>query len=95
MKSIHNFLPPQKINRIGNIIVNQLCITVLWYIGYVEEIIEENYLVDHLKREFSSSNKTWMYPTKLDENVVEIKQILEVGGRGEWSLVDRGKANLC
>ena len=63
MKSTCNFLPPQKINRIGNIIVNQLCITVLWYIGYVEEIIEENYLVDHLKQELSSSNKTWTYPT--------------------------------
>ena len=47
-----------------------------WYIGYVKEVIEKNYVVDHLKQEFRSSNKTWKYPTKSDENVVERKQLL-------------------
>ena len=79
MKFISNFLPHQKTNRIGDITVNQLCVTVWlneedryeWYIGYVKEIIKENYLADHLKREFRSSNKTWKYPTKSDEHVVD------------------------
>ena len=59
-----------------------------WYIRYVKEIREEYYLVDHLKQEFRSSYKKRKYPTKSDENVVERKQILEVGVEGEWSLMN-------
>ena len=56
LKSISNFLPPQKKNRIGGITMNQLCVAVWlteeesyeWCIGYVQEVIEENYQVDNL-----------------------------------------------
>ena len=53
---------------------------------YVKDV-EKNYLVDHLRQEFISSNETWKYPTKADENVVE-KTNLKVGVKGEWLLVD-------
>ena len=74
--------------------MNQLCVIAWlneedrykWYIGYIKEVIQKNYLVGHLKREFRASNQTWKYPTKSDENVVERKQILEVGVKGECSL---------
>ena len=46
--------------------VNQLYVTVWlndqdnyeWYIGYIKESEEKNYLIDNLKREFRKSNKT-------------------------------------
>ena len=59
-----------------------------------KEVIKKNYLVDHLKQEFRSSNKTWKYPTKSDEDVVE-KTNLKVGVKGEWSLVDLRNNKLC
>ena len=71
-----------------------------WCSRYVEEVIEENYLVDHLKQEFRPSNKTWKYPTKSDENVVERKQPLifnklEVSVKGELFLTDLRNREIC
>lgn len=61
---------------------------------YVKDVVEKNYLVDHLRQEFISSNKTWKYPAKADENVVE-KTNLKVSVKGEWLLVDWRNSKLC
>ena len=67
IKSISTFLPPQKTNQVGDITVNHLSVTMQLneedsyeqYIGYVKEIIEENYLINHLKHPTKSVENVW------------------------------------
>ena len=44
------------------------------------------YIVDHLKRSPKPQNKYWGYMKKVDVQLVENEQILEVEVKGEWTL---------
>ena len=60
-------------------------VVVMWadkdlhkFIGYTKEIENEGFLIDHFKRELSSSSKLWKYPSKSDVHFVGNEPILNI-----------------
>ena len=78
--------------------VNQMCVvswlegeTFNWYIGYITEVNEENYVIDHLHRTPPRQNKYWQYPRKSDKQIVLPEQIVDIEVKGDWTLEERNR----
>ena len=78
-------------NHVSVVDVNQLCIVVWevekevkWFIGYVKEILEDGYTVEHLHRSPSTQNDFCNYPSPDDMQTVSEEQIIPCKIDGDW-----------
>ena len=62
-----------------------------WYLGYIKEKIENNFIVDHLHRISKDSDLMWTYPTTPDIQTVEREQILHIEIKGDWNMERNNK----
>ena len=81
---------PEVKNHVS-VVVNQLCIVVWevekevkWFIGYVKEISEDEYTVEHLDQSPSTQNDFWNYPSPDDIQTVSEEQIIPCKTDGDW-----------
>ena len=77
---------------------NQMCVVFwlegeafTWYIGYITEVNEENYVVDHLHRNPLKQNKHWHYPRKPDKQIVLHDQMVDIEVKGDWTQEERNQ----
>ena len=57
---------------------------VKWFIGYVKEILEDGYTVEHLHQSPSTQNDFWNYPSPDDIQTVSEEQIIPCKIDGDW-----------
>ena len=57
---------------------------VKWFIGYVKEILEDGYIVEHLHRSPSTQNDFWNYPSPGDIQTLSKEQIIPCQIDGDW-----------
>ena len=62
-----------------------------WYLGYIKEEIENEYIVEHLQRVSQGSDLMWTYPTTEDIQRVEKEQILPIEIKGDWNMERKNK----
>ena len=74
--------------------LNEPCIVIWdveygreWYVGIVRTCIDnEHYLIDHLERvPTDTTKKSWRYPIRPDEQIVETNQIVPCNIIGAWN----------
>ena len=75
--------------------INEMCVIIWlnskkqykWFLGYITEQNNEGFVINHLHRTDSKSNK-WHYPSKEDKCVVEADQLLLCQVQGHWDIAD-------
>ena len=66
------------------------CEAFTWYIiGYITEVNEENYVVDHLHQNLLKQNKHWHYPRKSGKQIVLPDQMVDTKVKGDWTMKER------
>ena len=77
---------------------NQMCVAFwlegeafTWYIGYITDVKEENYVVDHLHRNPLKQNKHWHYPRTSYKQIVLPDQTADIDVKGDWTLEERNQ----
>ena len=83
----------------ANFEINQIYVTVwmsgkdeiVWYVGYITEINEDTYTIDHLERNPKGQVKYWVYPNRQDKHALTEEQILEVNEKGDWTFEPRNR----
>ena len=78
--------------------VNQMCVVFwleseafTWYIGYISEVNEENYVVDYLHQNPLKQNEHWHYPRTSDKQIVLPDQMVDIEEKGDWTLEERNQ----
>ena len=74
-----------------NLQINELCVSAwqnsvkeyVWYIGYVQKINDDGYVIDYMHRSTSSYSK-WKYPDVEDVQTAEDAQIVPCDVQGFW-----------
>lgn len=76
--------------------VNDMCAVVwdiggdtTWYLGYVSEVAEESFSVEHLVRVAHGDHTFWKHPNVKDLQDVDESQILPVRVEGAWDIESR------
>ena len=71
--------------------VGELCVVVWevekdanWFLGYVNEKLNNNFVVEHLHRYPNKQNDFWKYPTPDDIQTVSEDQIIPCKIDGDW-----------
>ena len=72
--------------------INELCVVVWqncdsnyeWYLGYPKSVSNSMCTVDHLHRVLRDSHTKWKYPSEVDIQTVEPKQIVICDVEGQW-----------
>ena len=79
-------------NAASPLSLNELCIAVWqnsvnkydWYIGYIKEINDEGYVIDHMHQAVKGSALHWIYPKLEDIQTTKKEQIVPCKVIGEW-----------
>ena len=82
---------PEVKNHASVVDVNQLCIVVWevekevkWFIGYVKEILEDGYTVEHLHQSPCTQNDFWNYPSPDDVQTIYEEQLIPFKIDEDW-----------
>ena len=72
-------------------LINYICIVVWevekevkWFIGYVKEILEDGYTVEHLHQSPSTQNDFWNYPSPDDVQTIYEEQLIPFKIDEDW-----------
>ena len=76
-----------KVNKIRVVCWNVANEQYVWYLGYIKEKRDDNFIIDHLTRDIKSSNRLLKYPIVEDVQEAERDQILDTNIDGYWDFI--------
>ena len=81
--------------------VNDMCVVVWqedngyeWYLGYIKDIENGKYSVDHLARVLKNSDSKWKYPSHDDIQLADSDQIVKCTVDGEWDMLANARKRI-
>ena len=65
-----------------------------WYLGYIKDIENGKYSVDHLARVLKNSDSNWKYPSHDDIQLADSDQIVKCTVDGEWDMLANARKRI-
>ena len=82
-------------------LINYICIVVWevekevkWFIGYVKEILEDGYTVEHLHQSPSTQNDFWNYPSPDDVQTIYEEQLIPFKIDEDWERTNNASTRV-